>query len=52
MKRRSFLKTTGLVVGVTPLWGTRYAEGLQDPHSAARLASKKNPRRHHLKRFC
>ena len=42
MKRRSFLKTTGLVVGVTPLWGTRYAEGLQDPHSGTSGVKKES----------
>jgi hypothetical protein len=35
MKRRSFLKTTGLAVGVTPMWGARYAEGLQHSHASA-----------------
>ncbi|MEQ1473000.1 MAG: hypothetical protein ABLQ96_04220, partial [Candidatus Acidiferrum sp.] len=40
MKRRFFLKTAGLPVGVTPAWSTRYASRLQDPHSGTSDAKK------------
>src|SRR5581483_6594184 len=34
MKRRSFLKTAGLAVGITPAWSMRYATTLQDARSS------------------